>query len=81
MNPFNIEIELPNEFDNNGCGKIRLAFQVPYMWFGFWQNPGVLGPRKLDAREMECHKRDVARKFAEMVADEILRCWPEEKEK
>lgn len=80
MNPFKIEIELPNEFDN-GCGKIRLAFQVPYMWFGFWQKPGILGDTKMSKREMECHKRDVARKFAEMVGNEILRCWPEEEEK
>lgn len=77
-NPFKIDVDLPR--GDEIAGKVRLAFTVPYMWFAFYRPMGVLGPLKLDKNEQQRAKEDVCRKFATMIAEEMMRCWPEDKE-
>jgi hypothetical protein len=78
MNPFEIEIDVPE--DEDMAGKVRLTFKVPYMWFAFYQPLNVLGYTRIqdDDEWLRCQKNRIAEEFGRMVTDEILRCWPKE---
>lgn len=77
-NPFKIEVDPPS--GDEIAGKVRIAFTVPYLWFAFHRPMWILGPRKQSEQEKEREKRRVAQHFGDMITEEILRCWPKDKE-